>query len=77
MQVNLAEAHARERTLDAMGLQDGDILHVPPPAMPAPPTSTWAVFKEGLVVTTQILTVFGAMLSTYFTYSVLHDQGKL
>lgn len=77
MQVNLAEPHPRETSLASLGLKDGDILQVFPPAPPPAKPSGWNLFKEGLSVTVQVLAVCGSLLSTYLTYSVLHDQGKI
>jgi hypothetical protein len=76
MQVNLNNPFAKEATLGGTGIRSGDIFMMPM-AVPVPVKSKWESFKEGLTVSTQILAVMGSLLSTYLTYVVLSERGKL
>ena len=76
LQVNLNSPFAKEATLAGTGIRSGD-LFVMPMSVPAPVKSAWDSFKEGLTVSTQVLAIMGSLLSTYLTYVVLTDRGKL
>ena len=76
LQVNLNSPFAKEATLAGTGIRSGD-LFVMPMVVPVPVKSAWDSFKEGLMVSTQVLAIMGSLLSTYLTYVVLSDRGKL
>jgi hypothetical protein len=76
MQVNLNNDFAKQATLGGAGIRSGDVFLMPMAIAPAA-KSTWDSFKEGLTVSTQVLAVLGSLLSTYLTYVVLSDRGKL
>jgi hypothetical protein len=74
LQVNLGHEASRKATLGGLGVKPGDVVFH---GFPASPPSRWAKIQGGLNVATQILAIMSSLLSTYFTYNILHDQGKI
>ena len=76
LQVNLSQEIPRNTTLSGLGLRTGDVF-ILAPNYPPPTRNTWDMFREGLTVSLQVFALLGAVLSTYLTYTILHDQKKL
>ena len=74
LQVNLGHEASRKATLAGLGLRPGDVVFH---GFPAAPPSRWARIQTGLNVAMQILAITSSLLSTYLTYNILHDQGKI
>jgi hypothetical protein len=74
LQVNLAHEASRQSTLEGLGVRDGDVVYQ---GFPPGPPNRWEQVRGGLNLTVQVLAIVGSALSTYLTYTVLQDQGKI